>query len=405
MIKCFSLFLVIIFTGIACFGQSRTELEKRRVNSLKEISYTNKLIEETGKSKKYSYNKLLLIRSKIKSRNNLIFSINEEIDYLNSSIEVHQEIIIGLENDLVVLKKEYANLIYYSYLHKSKYDKVMFILASDNFNMAFRRLKYLQQYSKFRMVQAKRIETTKVEIGDKIVELELLKADKNDLLIEEKIENQKLIVEKQQKDSEVKQLSSKERELKLKLQSQNNLANKLQKEIARIIEEEARLAAAKLNNNSTSFFQLTPEEQLIADIFSKNKTRLPWPTERGVITGDFGEQPHPFLKGIKILNGGIDISTTEGAIVRAIYEGTVSRVVAIPGAHKTIIIRHGNFLTVYSNLKGVVVNQGDKVTTKQTIGVVYTESSKDHKTVLQFQIWMGKEKLDPAEWLAKGSNG
>jgi murein DD-endopeptidase MepM/ murein hydrolase activator NlpD len=115
-------------------------------------------------------------------------------------------------------------------------------------------------------------------------------------------------------------------------------------------------------------------------------------------------QPHPFLKGIKIQNNGIDISTTQGAVVRAIFDGTVTGVFVIKGVHKTVIIRHGNYLSVYSNLKDVIVKKGDKVKTKQAIGVVYTENESDHKTVLKFQIWQENKKLNPTDWLAKSSH-
>ncbi len=403
--RAFIIICFLCFSGQFIFGQTKIELEKKRKNSLKEIEFTNTLINITAKNKKYSLNKVLLINSKIKSRKELIGSINHEIEYLNNSINIYNEIIITLEKDLEALKKEYAELIYYSYLHRNKYDKIMFLLASENFNTAFKRVKYLQQYSDFRVNQAHKIENTKNEISHKVIELEQLKTEKNDLLSEEKLENQKLIVEKIEKNREFKLLAAKERDLKIKLKKQNDIANRLQKEITRIIEEQAKIAAAKHKGNSKSFFQMTPEEALIADIFVKNKSKLPWPTERGIITGYFGEQPHPFLKGIKVNNGGVDISTTEGAIVRAIFDGTVSGIFVIPGAHKTIIIRHGNYLSVYSNLKNVTVNQGDKVKTKQTIGVVYTEKQKDHKTVLQFQIWKENNKLNPAYWLAKGQNG
>jgi septal ring factor EnvC (AmiA/AmiB activator) len=214
-----------------------------------------------------------------------------------------------------------------------------------------------------------------------------------------------LVDEKFEKSNELKLLSGKEQNLREKLKKQYDLANRLQSEITRIIEEEARKAAELLKKNNTDFFQLTPEEMLLADIFSKNKEKLPWPTQRGIITGEFGEQPHPFLKGVKVRNDGVDIATTEGAIVRCVYDGTVSRIFAIPGAHKTVIIRHGNFLTVYSNLKDVTVNQGDKVKTKQTIGVIYTNVEGENKSVLQFQIWKENTKLNPREWLAKTKNG
>ncbi len=404
MLKSLLVLLLLNFV-IITYGQSRKELEEQRMNNLKEISFTNKLIKEAESNKKYSYNKLLLINKKIKSRNEIINSINEEIDYLDNNIELQQEIIIGLENDMTALKKEYAKMIYYSYLHRSNYDKLMFILASDNFNAAFKRIKYLQQYSEYRIKQADEIESTKKEIGDKIVELEILKADKKDLLVEKSNENQKLITEKNQKNAEVKKFSNRENELRVKLKKQNEVTDRLNAEIKRIIEEEARKAAENAKNKGNGLFKLTPEEKLIADIFYKNQSHLPWPTERGVITGDFGEQPHPFLKGIKIRNDGIDISTTEGALARAIFDGMVSAVVAIPGAHKTVLIRHGNYLTVYSNLKDVFVKQGEKVKTKQSIGVVYTENDKEHKTVLQFQIRKETEPLNPVDWLAKSSNG
>jgi septal ring factor EnvC (AmiA/AmiB activator) len=379
-------------------------LENKRKYNLQKIEYTNKLIKINERNRKSSYNKLLLIDQKIKIRKDIINSISDEIDYLNNSIETYQEVIIGLESDLNTIKKEYEKIIYYSFLNHSKYDKMMFILASDNINTAFKRLKYFQQYSKYRKKQAEKIKLTKQEIGNKIVDLAKLKDDRNKLLSQEMDENSKLIAEKQKKNKELKLLSNKDKTLRARLREQNKIAKKLQKEIARIIEDEARKAAERLKNNSKDFFQLTPEEKLISDNFSKNKHRLPWPTVRGIITVEFGEQPHPFLKGIKIRNDGVDISTTEGSIVRAIYDGVVSRVFVITGAHKTVIIRHGNYLSVYSNLKDVVVHQGDKVKTKQTIGVIYTDNDKDHKTVLQFQIWKDIVKLNPADWLANASN-
>lgn len=387
------------------FGQSREELEKQRAQAIKDINFTNQLISNTEKNKKLSYNKIYLIESKIKARQSIISNIGEEVDYLDKNILTHQELISGLENDLINIKNEYSKIIYNSFKHKNKYDKIIFLLASDNFNTAFKRLKYYQQYSKYRKFQAERILVTKNKLSDEIVQLEILKAEKKDLLIDKKLEAQRLYNEKSEKKKEVNLLIGKEQDLRKKLKEQYDLSNRLHKEITRIIEEEARKAAELLKKNNNDFFQLTPEERLIADIFSKNKSKLPWPTQRGIITGDFGEQPHPFLKGVKVRNDGVDITTTEGAIVRSVYDGTVSRIFALPGAHKTVIIRHGNFLTVYSNLKEVTVNQGDKVKTKQTIGVVYTNKENESRSVLQFQIWKENIKLDPKDWLAKTKNG
>ncbi len=395
-------FSLLFFNGLA---QTREELERKRQQTVKDIQFTNELIEKTRRSKNATYNTVLLLNSRIQSRESIIKSINDEITYLNNSILTHQELIYGLESDLDNLKKEYERIIYSSFKNKSSYDKLMFIFASQDFNTAFRRLKYYQQYTAYRKVQAQKITETRDRLSAEIVQLEILKADKKDLLLDKRLESQKLLAEKSDKDREVERLAGKEHELKLKLQKQQDLSIRLQKEITRIIEEEARKAAELLKKNNSDFFQLTPEEQLIADVFVRNKLRLPWPTERGIVTGEFGEQNHPFLKGVKIRNDGIDIATTEGALVRSIYEGTVSRVFSIPGAHKTVIIRHGNFLTVYSNLKEVTVSQGDKVQTKQTIGVVFTNKETEHKTILQFQIWKEDVKMNPMEWLARSENG
>ena len=395
----------ILLLTVYGYGQSKKELEEKRKRNASEIKYTNELINETKRSKKISYNKLLLLDSKIKQREQLINTLNDEISYLNNNIEVHQEIIIGLERDLQNLKNEYEKIIYYAYLNKNKFDVLMFLLASEDFNTAFKRIKYLQQYSKYRKQQVIKIKKTKDQIKNKIVELEILKANKRDRLLDKKIENENLLIEKNKRRSDISKLAKKEEELKLKLQKQYLINNRLKKEIERIIAEEARKAAERLKKTGKGYFQLTPEERELAAVFVKNKNILPWPTKRGVVTGHFGEHPHPIIKGVKVRNDGIDITTNEGEPVRAIYNGKVSRVFVIPGANKTVIIRHGNYLSVYSNLKDVTVKQGDELKTKEIIGVVYTENGTDHKTVLKFQIWKENEKLDPEGWLAKVKHG
>jgi len=398
-------FILICLFPFIGFSQKREDLEKQRIATENEIKYTNELILNTEKNKKASYNKVLLINSKINNRKEIISTIEKEVQYLNNSISTHQNLIELLEMDLDSLKKDYAKIIYYSYLSRNNNNRLMFILAAENFNVAFKRIKYYQQYTKYRKEQANSIIESKLKLQQEIAQLEQLIIEKRNLLNDKRNESVKLLTEKEEKNKEVKLLAGKEKDLRNKLKEQYNLSSRLQKEIQRIIEEEARKAAELLKKKNTGKFQLTPDEMIIADIFAKNQSNLPWPTARGTITGVFGEQPHPFLSGVKIRNDGIDISTNEGAKVRSVYEGTVSRVFVIPGAHKTVIIRHGNYLTVYSNLREVYVNQGDKVKTKQDIGIVYTENDNDHKTVLQFQIWKENEKLDPSEWLAKFKNG
>ncbi len=403
--KTFIISILLVISCLVSFSQSRKTLENKKKQNSKDIGFTNELLKKTKKNKKNTYNKVVLLNSKISIRENLISTIEEELSFINNQILVHQEIIISLENDLKKYRKEYERMIYYSFLNNDDYNNLMFVLASQSFNEAFSRFRYLKEYARNRKLHIYKISDTKQSISEKIVELEIIKADKRNLFMDKKLENQKLLVEKQEYNSLVKTLVNKEKELLRQLRVQEKLAQNLQKEIERIIEEEARKAAELLNKSNKGFYQLTPEEAKLAAIFEKNKSNLPWPTERGVITRKFGEQPHAVLKGVKVNNFGVDIATSENSIVRAVYNGTVTSVFAIPGANKTVMIRHGNYLTVYSNLRDVIVKKGDKVSTKQTIGTIFTNDGTDKNTVLQFQIWLEKKKLDPATWLAKYKNG
>ncbi len=394
------LFLLYIFLIISfvSFGQTRNELEKMKKQNEKDILYTNQLLSKTEQNKKDTYNNLVLLNTKIKVREELISNIQKEIRLIDSKIIEQTDIIAALQSDYEYLKKEYAKVIYNYYKNRSSFDRLMFVFASDNVNTAYRRMKYLQQYSKFRSEQFEKIIETKKQIQLELDELSNLKQNRISLLETNKNENTQLLAEQKEKNKTIKSLELQRTELIRQLENQKKLAQSLNKEIERVIKEEID----KANKASkTDVFKLTPEEQKLAKGFSNNKSKLPWPTERGVITSFFGENPHPFLKGVVVRNDGIDISTTEHSYIRSIYEGIVSRVFVIPGAHTTVIIRHGNYLTVYSNLAEVFVKQGDNVKTKQTIGKIFSDKNSDNKAVLQFQIWKENQKLDPKAWLTQ----
>lgn len=398
----FSVLVILLLVSLLSFSQSRQDLEKRKRDNEKEISYTNELIAKTEKNKNDSYNKLLLINSKIKSRQRIIDDINSEISIIDRNIKVEQELINELNRDYEKLKQEYAKVITYYYKNRSNYDRLMFILASESVNTAFNRLKHLQQYNDYRKQQAAKIEITRTEIEDRLLQLDSLKSDKKSLLNEQLSVDKELKREKSDQNEIIQKLEKQKSDLQKQLQKQIQLANELQHEIEKVIAEE--LAKANVKKNEPNVFKLTPEEKKLADTFSSNKKKLPWPTERGVITGFFGENPHPVLKGVFVRNDGIDISTTEGSYIRSIFDGTVTRVFVIPGAHTTVIIRHGNYLSVYSNLSDVFVKQGDKVKTKQTIGKIFSDKDDGGKSVLQFQIWKENQKLNPQDWLATSKN-
>ncbi len=383
---------LLLVSGMT-YAQSKSELVQRRENALKEISLTNELLQKTERDRKTSLNELILLNRKIKLRNNVIQNINLEVQFVEKQIDENNELIGLLEEDLEKLKKEYADMIYAAYKKRENYNKLIFVFAARDLNQAYKRMKYLQQYSKYRREQAVVIERMSDLIADKLIKLEEYREEKKNLLAQNEGEKRKLAVERQGKNSAVVQLQKEERKLNRQLREKERIANELDKAIQAIIAEEARKAR--------NFDRLTPEERLIADSFISNKGRLPWPTERGVVTGNFGIQEHPVLKGVKIENFGIDIAAPENALARAVFDGEVKKVVGIPGANQAVIIQHGNYFSVYQNLVEVRVNVGDRVKTKQPLGRIFTDRSDDNKTVLNFMIWEEKNKMDPMPWLSR----
>lgn len=394
------LFVVSFLISGNSFAQTKNELEAKKKELQKEITLTNKLLNETQKSKELSLDELLKLKSKINARQGLISALNSEVRLYNKQIKKNIEDIEALEADLKKLKDEYAKMIYYAYLHKNSYDKIMFIFASNSFNQAYKRLKYLQQYSDFRKNQANSIVKTQQDLKQKITELDQAKQEKIALLSLEEQEKQKLAVEQVEKENVVKSLQGKEKQLKQDLAKKQEAANKLQKAIQKIIEEEIRKAreAAKKAGNESKGFPMTPEALKLSNSFASNKGKLPWPVLEGVITERFGQHPHPVLTGIVVNNNGIDISTTKGAIARAIFEGEVSSVAIIPGEGKVVMIRHGEYLSVYSYMSEVYVKKGDKVDTKQHLGTLVNDSGNS-KTDVHLEIWKGMTKLNPEYWI------
>ena len=395
-VKNIILIILILVTSLS-FSQSRKELERRKKKKQQEIAYTNKLLNQTRKNKKKSLNELILLNNQIQNRQQLILAITEQINEIDERIESNTSIIESMEEDLEKLKKEYAKLIYYSWKHKNSYDKIMFIFSADDFNQAYKRMLYFQQYAEYREKQVEAIKETEEILKGIIAELEKEKLKKAELIELQYEETKSLSSEKQQKAEIISQLKDKETELQKKLRKQRQESKKLQNAIAKIIAEEAKKAAKKTKSGK---YALTPEEKLISDKFGANKGRLPWPTERGVITGTFGKHNHPVFKEVITINNGIEISTSAGSYARAIFAGTVIQVIHLSNTNIAVMIKHGEYITVYSHLKEAIVTKGDKVTAKQKIGVIYTDT-EDNKTEMELQIWKGSTKLNPAYWITK----
>lgn len=399
--------LLLLLQWLYNYAQSdKEQLQQKKTKIEEEINYTNKLLDETKRTRQTSLNQLIILKNQIGKRQELINTINSEINDINSEINSDKKKIKQLKNDLEALKDEYAKMIYYAYINRSSYRRLMFIFSSKDFNQAYQRLKYFQQYTAYRKNQVREIQETQEKLNQKIALLEEQRLNKETLISSKAKENEKLNKEKEQKNTAVLSLQKKEKQLKKALREKEKAARDLQLAIERIIAEEIRLAAERANKTGSSASRLTsialtPEEMELSNTFSNNKGKLPWPSERGIISSTFGEHSHPVLKGIKTNNNGIDILTNDGAIARAVYSGVVTSVMSIPNYNNVVIIRHGEYLTVYSNLEDVFVRRGDEIKIKDSIGRVYTDPVQS-KTELHFELWKGKTRLNPQIWLAGG---
>ena len=387
------------------FGQTKEELQKKKDELEKNIVYTGVLLTETIKNKEASLNQLSTLKKKISYRQRLIRTMNKEIKLIDMQIAENNDIIRALEKDLVEIKEEYAKMLYYGFKNRNSYDKLVFVFSAKDFNQAQKRLKYLQQYSKYRREQAALILSTRSLIAEKNKTLEKKKELKRGLMSAKESEKIALLKDKKDKNTVYKKLKSNESKLRAELKTDKKEADKLSTAIANIIAEEIRLARLAAKNRKE--FGLTPEEAKLSEGFKSNKGKLPWPLKRAIITGTFGVHPHPILPGIEVDNNGIDLSTNKGAKARAIFEGVVTAVIILPNSSiKAVIVRHGEYFSVYGNLQEVYVSKGENIALKQELGVIFTNKDK-FKTVGHLEIWKmmndGTEKLDPQKWLAKKS--
>ena len=391
---------LILFTLLAN-GQSLDELRKKKAKTNEQIKYTTRLLEEAKRSEKQTLNKYKILDKQIELRTSLITGINSEVGVLGEFIDQNAWLVSSLNADLEDLKKEYADMIIFAQKNRTNYSKVLFILSSNSFNQAYKRIIYLKQYTEYRKRQAELIQWIRDLIQVKVVRLQEQRTQKETLLQSKKKEADQLTKEKKEQGVFLTTLQQKQKEFEKKLKEQQRIDAQLSREIQKIIEEEVKKAQKKAKETGKAAPEMTPEERLVSANFEQNRRRLPWPVERGVITDHFGVHQHPVLKNIQVKNNGVDISTVQGAKARSVFGGEVSRVFVVSGGNYAVIIRHGKFLTVYSNLVDVLVKSGDKVSIKQTIGTIGTDNEDDNKTVLKFQIWKENVKMNPEEWIAK----
>jgi len=390
------------------------KLEEQRKTALAEIEMTNKLLNETTQSAKNSLTRLNLLSSQILSRKKVITLLNQEMNVIDGQITGLQREIEELEKELKTKQDNYSRSAQRLQRRHSSQDKLLFILSAESFSQSLRRMRYLREFAYWQKQQAYDIVKKQGEITQRQTELKSTRNEKQALLETREIESEKLQGEETNQKIEVQQLNKRQKELQAELQKKKKQANTLNKQIEKLIAEEIAKAQAASKSkpgdkadtreervaDTKGGYAMTKAEKKLSDDFAGNRGRLPLPLEgRYTIVGNFGEQQHQELKYVRTNNNGIDIQTTPGTDARAVFNGEVTSVFIVPGFNNSVIVRHGNYLTVYSNLSQVYVKKGDKVSTRQAIGKIFSDTENGNETILHFQLWKEKTKLNPALWI------
>ena len=401
MKKILGVFILILLSSGTLMSQTVSELQAKKKKALADLELTSSLIEKTSKSKTKTLTQLNLLNAEIKQRQGIINTLNAEIRGINKDLNKLRNETNKLQQQLDTLKKEYAILAYHTYFKKSKYEELMFVLSAKDFAESFRRYRYIKQYSEYCQKKTEEINTAKAALNEKLKQTEKVRAERLTVLNERKKENTKLQNEKNKQNKLIKDLKKKEKQLKAELKKQQKIANKLNEQIEKKIAEEAKKSSKPSSSGGGKTYTLTKEEKLLSGNFEKNQGRLPWPVLKGIVVGHFGIHPHPVLKHVTTNNKGIYIQCPKGTQARAVFDGEVTQVFTIAGSNKTVIIKHGLYRTVYSNLTKVNVKVGQEVKTKDNIGTIYSDPEDGDKTELYFQVWKDRNIHNPENWLAK----
>ena len=386
---------ILIFAALALMpafaADSVKDLQNKQKKLQQEIEQTNKMLNQTKKDEKATLNKLQLLGKNIQNQKQLIRTLDNEIVALNEQMNELSMTRDSLQKILEGYKNDYATMVRQSHFARVQQSPLLFLLSSDSFQQLARRARYLQEFAHYRQQQVKRIENTQAEID---IQNDLLQANKNDkqtALSSRKREQENLKRDERKQQNMLNQLKSKEKDLTKQINQKQKKVNELNKKIDEMIRKQAEKASKTT---------LTKEQQLIAGGFEANKGRLPWPVEKGMISGHFGKQQHPVYAQVIMDNKGIYLQTVAGAKARAVYKGEVTSCFMVGGTY-AVIVQHGNYRTVYSNLSQLNVKQGDMVETKQTVGTIFTDPEQDQKTELYFQVYKDRDIQNPELWIAR----
>lgn len=390
---CRNILIVIFFFSFTfSYSQSIDAIKKKNEKTEREIAYLNKLLENARKDKSSTLQKVSIINQKIGKGKEMIQSLTNEVNYLDGQIKKNESVKSGLESDKQRMLEFYSKMVYETWKKRNESDKLIYIFSSSSFAQAYARYKYFEQVQDYSKRQIQLIEQTNdslAAINRELSKLIILKSETQSKIT---FQNNQLIREQNEANTYIADLKKKEKELLRKLNIEIKNRERFKKELEKLIAAQAKKSGSK---NST--YKLTPEEKLISDDFAKNRGKLPWPVEQGFVSEKFGVNVHPVFKQVKLNNAGITITTSRNADVRAVFKGVVTEIMFIPGDNNVVIVRHGNYLTVYSNLVEIFIKKGDTVNVKQKIGKLAVSSGNN--STLNFQVWRDKDNLDPQLWL------
>ena len=386
---CLILFLLFVVCCPDAVAQKKSKavLQKEKQQNLQKINEVEKILKQTSNQRRNSIGELTALNQRIKEQETLINGIKDEVRLLDVEISENNDIISVLESDLKKLREEYAAMLFAAQKTNNNATRLTFLFSSDSFHQLVMRLNYLEQYAEARKLQADLIMKVQDELSGQVRVIQTRRDEKNSLLNEQVRENQNLAGLKDQQSKLLRSLEKEEKKLKKDLEDTRKAVAKLEKLIDEIIREEAAKAASAKTADVAS----------LSSSFEENKNKFPWPVSTGFVSLGFGRQNHPVLKGIILQNNGVNIQTKEDERVKTIFEGEVRRVAFIPTLGSTVIINHGEYLTVYAGLKEVFVKAGQKVSTNQEIGKVF--SNTEGVSELRFQIFKNTTALDPQAWL------
>lgn len=413
----FFFFLLLFCFATPMWSQPPTqeELEQRKAKIQLEIQEKEKLLQSVKSKEKSVVNQLLIQKVKIGLKEKLIRTTEKQTKLLTNDIYINQLKINQLNRDLEKLREDYAQMIVKSYKSRSEQSRAMFLLSSENFLQAYKRAQYMKQYASYRKMQGEEIKGKTKQLEDYNVKIGAQKQEKEKLIAENEKEKQELEKEKKEQEKIANQIKKEKGKIAAEIKKKQQETKRIDDQIKRMIREaiaaaNRKTAAANVKANpkttaaekkaieSSSKIILTPEGKIVSDNFKANKGRLPWPVEKGAITLGYGDQPHPVFRTLTVHNSGIEISTESGSTARVVFAGEVTQVQQLTPLKKAVAVKHGDYFTIYQNLSSVNVSVGDKVSAKQVLGKIRTDS--DGKTVLKFLVLQNTTFFNPTGWLS-----